>query len=229
MVRFPVACAFLLALGGANADYIPDGSLRKIKHILSSKLADLKDNLAGEVTEGAFCKRETTQVREKVAQQSEAVREKLASVEAAEAANARAKAAEDGQELTEKQEQAAEKAQSRSTADAVAHAKDVAIWEGWFMTPAELRGEVFLSRHEPLGQPIERGKKTKTEKKVEYAKYELKEEMTTLRNYEKQVDLLRERCVQPSSARTYEDKRASRQEQIDGLSSAWDFMKDAGR
>jgi hypothetical protein len=57
------------------------------------------------------------------------------------------------------------------------------------------------------------------------AQYDLKDAMKRLENVEKEHKIIRARCVQPTSRQTPEERAAQREEEIDGLNSAWKTLR----
>jgi len=270
---------------------LPDGAHAKIEHIITSAIANLEDSVAKDMTEGEFCRKERKAVKEKLEEQSEVVREKMAELEAAHHEDLKATRKQEGKEVTKAEEESADRAQNRDTKSAVKAAKEVQVVNGWFTTAAERRGEMpeeslvqkpkdsaeahavppavvnvvnimnqvaaniatehtasilahsnqeqklriariasaSAAKSDPphmLSAEPEQRDYTETEKKVNEAKYELKEEMRTLKNYERERELLRDRCVTPKGTRSYADRVEQRQGEINGLTEAWTKLNE---
>lgn len=238
-----VRCAFacLLAVDAArgavtlaakrHADPpVSDGTFSKIKQIISDQIKFHKAKLAEDTTEAELCRKERKAVKEKLEKQSAIVKEKMAALEKAREADKKALE----QMTAEAKEKKKEAARKLKAAKALAASGGVnPQTQKKAPTLEEAREESVRVLHQKqrmaeqrAGQatPTERPRR-KTEEAADMAKYELKEETKVLANYEKERELLHNKCVaQVAGTQSAEERARARDEEIEGLKSALDIL-----
>lgn len=202
-------------------DPTPSKVFDKITNMIKREIAHQQDKLASMASEEALCKKELQTLKENLDKQTAAVKEKMKALEDAKKAD---KEYLDNRLKTAKS-RAKEAAKERKDAEAKAREFEREH------PAAALRGqqEESLRRQEEMMNKrtgnVEKKEKPQreTEKKITIAKHELKEEMGRLKNFEKQRELLHDKCLAPSKD-TSEDRAEKREQEIESLEKAHEIL-----
>eukprot|EP00929_Paragymnodinium_shiwhaense_P000168 TRINITY_DN100410_c0_g1_i1.p1 TRINITY_DN100410_c0_g1~~TRINITY_DN100410_c0_g1_i1.p1 ORF type:complete len:258 (-),score=95.60 TRINITY_DN100410_c0_g1_i1:121-894(-) len=220
---------------------VTSDALKKVKDIIKANLAESQDRLAEEATQATMCKAQLKDVKERLKTQTgvvEAAMKKLNEAKVADSKDLKDK-------LRDAQHQQIDAETALNRAKRGLKAKEGHELE--LVQPARPHLKVAASSGRDLFAGInhkaqdiswrsdaptaseKEEKKRETEKALDEAKYELKQEMKSLKNVNKEYELLHDECMKNAGQKQTAEMRAdARDQEIDNLEKAYDILGDKG-
>lgn len=211
----------------ANDEPIPSQAFAKITGIIKNEIAKSKDKLMGMTTELDLCKKERKLVKANLEKQSAVVKDCMNSLESAKEADkkyleerlasakdrakAAAKAAEEAKAALERQEKENPVESLRGKFARMQKAKE---------EMSNIKADVRNGGPTPTEKPLR-----KTQEDIQEKKYELKQEIKRLKNFEKERELLHNKCINgPMEDKAAGDRFEKRLDEIENLKSAYTIL-----
>lgn len=202
---------------------VPSSTFKKITHMIEDQIARQKEKLLEDSTQADLCKKDQKKNKENLDSQSEVVKKAIKALEEAKkkdkeylemrlkTAKDRAKKAAEARKEAEAKFKEFEK-ENPSEALRVKMAKSTAAKQK--MTA--LRTDGPPKKEKPLRE---------TQKAIIETKHDLKEAMKRLKNFEKEHELLHDKCFNgPLNDQAAEDRFEQRKKEIENLKQAYEIL-----
>lgn len=231
--------------------------LKKVKDIIKRQIATSQDKLAEDSTQATMCKAQLEDVKGRLAKQTKVVEEAMKKLNDAKAADSedlkdklreaqhqqidaetaldRAKRGISSKEAHDLELVQPKKAAQKVTAPPkvpVAYDPKISLRKALLHGQSLFHGvnhkaQDILYRSDPPTEEEKLRQKRETEKILDEAKYELKQEMKSLKNVNKEYEVLHDECTKNAGQeQTYEQRVAAREAEIDGLNKAYGVLGD---
>jgi len=217
--------AAALAVGGVAARGLPvrSSDLDGVRNLLRSRIEVSKAALRKEMSEADFCRTELDGARSKLETQSKVVEEKLRALKAL-GAKGTGHEEIDGEMAVKRARQSLKASAPEGEQQASSFAAVSSRAATGAAGAATLRSQAATVAATAVAMAA-----TPSEGEVAEAKYQLKKEMGSLANVNREHDILRDRCmVNAGQEMTYEQRKYLRNAEIKSLNKAHKLLDDCG-
>jgi len=228
--------------------------LQKVKDIITRTLQHSQDKLAEESTQATMCKAQIEDVKGRLEKQTkvvEAAMEKLNKAKQADSKHLKDKLTEaqhqqiDAQTALDRAKRGISSQESHDlelvqpakpakahlvyASDSKESLRDKLLHGKAMFSRIDHRAQDLSYRADPPTEEEKEAKKRETEKALDEAKYELKQEMKSLKNVNQEYEILHDECMKNAGQeQTYAMRQAAREDEIDSLHKAYKVLGDMG-
>jgi len=202
---------------------VPSKTFKKITHIIENEIAKQKDKLLEDSTQADLCKKDQKKNKENLEAQSKVVKKAMEALEEAkkkdkEYLEMRLKTAKDRAKKAAEDRKDAEAKFKKFEKENPSEALRVKMAKA---TAAKQK----MTNLRTDGPPKEEKPLRKTQEDIIETKHDLKEAMKRLKNFEKEHELLHDKCFNgPMNDQAAEDRFENRLKEIENLKSAYNIL-----